>query len=118
MEAGVGLLFREDPHYFRLSRQPFKARLGNSVRLAFLSRGSDGSFGPAYARYMGIVGGNFLSNSWRVHSEANVQSALLRSAEGFAGRVTANAFGEFWPDVKKYIFHGRYRGAQSLEGAD
>lgn len=104
IEASVGLLLREDPRYFRVQDRPFKARLANVVRLTFLARSEDGSYGPAYARYMAISGNNFLSNTWRVRSEANTQDALLRTAEGFAGRMAANAFEEFWPDIKKQIF--------------
>ena len=85
--------------------RPFKARVGNVVRLTIVARRDDGSYGPAYERYMAIGGNNFLSNTWRVHSEANTHDALLRTAEGFAGRVAVNAFEEFWPDVKKRVFH-------------
>jgi hypothetical protein len=107
IEASAGLMLREDPRYFRVPDRPFKARVGNVVRLTFAARGDDGSFGPAYARYMAICGNNFLSDTWRVHSEANAQNALLRTAEGFAGRMVANAFEEFWPDVKMRVFHKR-----------
>jgi hypothetical protein len=109
IEASAGLMLREDPRYFRVPGQAYKARVGNVVRLTFVARGNDGRLGPAYARYMAIVGGNFLSNTWRVHSEANPESALLRASEGFAGRMAANAFEEFWPDVKRHIFHKRNR---------
>ena len=105
IEASVGLMLREDPRYFRVQDRPFKARVGNVVRLTFVARRDDGSYGPAYARYMAIGGNNFLSNTWRVHSEANTHDALLRTAEGFAGRVALNVFEEFWPDVKKRVFH-------------
>jgi hypothetical protein len=84
--------------------------VGNVVRLTFVARSDDGGLGPAYARYAAIVGGNFLSNTWRVHSEANVKDALLRSSEGFAGRIAANAFTEFWPDVKGHVIR-KYTGA-------
>jgi hypothetical protein len=119
IEAGLGEILREDPRYFRTSQKPFNARVENVVRLTFSARGSTGGFGPAYARYMGILGGNLLSNTWRVHSEANVQSALLRSSEGFGGRMAANAFEEFWPDLKKRVLHKRSRVRQgSLENAE
>jgi hypothetical protein len=107
MEAGAGLILREDPRYFRVPNRPLKHRVGNVVRLTFVARGYGGSFGPAYARYMATVGNNFLSNTWRVHSEANAQHALLRTGGDFAGRMAANAFEEFWPDVKKRVFHQR-----------
>jgi hypothetical protein len=104
MEAGAGLLLREDPRYFRVPGRPFKTRTGNVVQLAFAARGYDGSFRPAYARYAASFGNNFLSNTWRVHSEANAQHALLRTAGDFAGHMAANAWEEFWPDVKKRVF--------------
>ena len=104
IEAGAGLMLREDPRYFRVPDRNFKARIGNVVQLTFTARNNNGSFGPAYARYSAIVGSNFLSNTWRVHSEANTHDALLRASEGFAGRMAANAFSEFWPDIKKRLF--------------
>jgi hypothetical protein len=112
IEVGVGLFLREDPRYFRVPQQSFRARMGNVVRLTFSARGENDGFGPAYARYMAIVGSNFLSNTWRVHSEANARAAALRSSEGFAGRMAANGFAEFWPDVKKYVLHARHRIAE------
>jgi hypothetical protein len=105
IEAGAGLILREDPRYFRVPDRPFMARVGNIVRLTFAARGARGSFGPAYARYMAILGDNFLSNTWRVHSEANSHDALLRTSEGFGGLLAANAFEEFWPDIKRRVFH-------------
>jgi hypothetical protein len=105
IEAGVGLILREDPRYFRVPDRPFKARVGNVVRLTFGSRGDHGGFGPAYARYMGLFGNNLISNSWRAHSEANSHDALLRTSEGFGGLLAGNAFEEFWPDVKRRVFH-------------
>lgn len=109
MEAGVGLILREDPRYFRVPRQAFKSRVANVATLTFLARNRSARSEPAYARYLGIVGGNFLSNSWRVHSEANAQAALVRASEGFAGRMATNGFQEFWPDVKGRVFRKNKR---------
>jgi hypothetical protein len=33
---------------------------------------------PAYARYIGVSGNNFLSNTWRADSEASLGNASLR----------------------------------------
>ena len=103
IEGSVGLVLGEDPRCSRVPREPFKARVVTVISQTFSARQRDGSFEPAYARYAGIVGSNFISNSWRAGSEANVQSALLRSLEGFGGRMAADAFNEFWPDVKRYV---------------
>jgi hypothetical protein len=107
IEAGAGLILREDPRYFRVPDRPLNARIGNALKLGFTARGYDGRFRPAYARYMAAFGNSFLSNTWRVDSEANVEGALVRTAGDFAGRMTANAWDEFWPDVKKRLLHKR-----------
>lgn len=111
IEIGLGLGLREDPRYFRVSQLAFKTRVANVGRFTFFARSERGKPEPAYARYIGIVGSNFLSNTWRVHSEANFKVAVLRSSEGFAGRLAANAFQEFWPDVKKYVFRKHSRAS-------
>jgi len=107
IEASGCLVLREDPRYFRAPGRSFRARVTNVVRLTFAARVRNGSFGPAYARYMAVIGNNFLSNSWRVNREANAHDALLRSAEGVGGVLASNAFEEFWPDVRKWLLHKR-----------
>jgi hypothetical protein len=96
MEASIGTLWGEDPRYFRVPDQPLKARVRNIVRLTFVARRGDGNFAPAYARYIAVSGNNFLSNT---------HDAVLRTLEGFAGRMASNAFEEFWPDLKSRVFH-------------
>jgi hypothetical protein len=105
MEASVGALWGEDPRYFRVPEESWGARAKNVIKMTFLARRADGNFAPAYARYMAYAGNNFLSNTWRADSEADAQHALVRTAEGFAGRMGANAWDEFWPTAKAYLFH-------------
>jgi hypothetical protein len=50
------------------------------------------------------VGNNFLSNTWRADSEANTSNAVVRCVWGVLGRMTSDAFAEFWPDVKRKVF--------------
>ncbi len=105
MEASIGAVWGEDPRYFRVSDEHFSARVMNIVKQTFATRRRNGAFGPAYARFMAVPANNFLSNAWRPDSEANNHDAVLRSLEGFAGRMAANAFEEFWPDVRTHVFH-------------
>lgn len=105
MEASVGALWGEDPRYFRVPEESWGARAKNVIKMTFLARRADGNFAPAYARYIAYAGNNFLSNTWRADSEADAQHALIRTAEGFAGRMGANAWDEFWPTAKAYLFH-------------
>jgi hypothetical protein len=105
IEASTGALWGEDPRYFRVPDEPFKRRIGNAVKLTFVARRRDGHFAPAYARYIAITGNNFLSNTWRVDSEANAHDAVIRTVDGFAGRLASNLFEEFWPDIKNFAFY-------------
>jgi len=105
IEDVVGYLLHEDPRYFSARGLPFAARLGNVMRLTFLARRDNGNYGPAYARYVAVSGNNFLTNAWRVQSEASAQNALIRIGEGFLSEMAANAFEEFWPSVKLHVFH-------------
>jgi hypothetical protein len=105
MEAGIGALWGEDPRYFPVPEDSFGRRVKNVIKMTFFARHPDGNFEPAYARYIAISGNNFLSNTWRPDSEADVEHALIRTAEGFAGRMAGNAWDEFWPQAKSYIFH-------------
>ncbi len=106
MEAGLGSMWGEDPRYFRAPEQPFGSRVKNVFKQAFMARNVEGEFVPAYARFAAISGSNFLSNNWREPSESNTHDALFRTGEGFAGRIAADAFEEFWPDAKR-LLHSR-----------
>lgn len=104
IEATLGAVWGEDPRYFRSPNHTFDARVKYIIKTTFLAPRLDGRWGPAYARYAGNVGNNFLSNLWRVDSENDSGNAALRCVWGITGRMGANAFAEFWPDVKKIMF--------------
>ena len=99
IEASLGMAWGEDPRYFHTVNAPFGARMKNVLDLTFRAYRNDGERHPAYARYAAIFGNNFMSNSWRVQSEADWQHALLRSGEGFGGRFISDAFYEFVPQL-------------------
>jgi hypothetical protein len=109
MEAGLGSLWGEDPRYFAAAAgQPFNGRLKHLVVMTFAARRADGGVAPAYARYLGNAGNNFLSNAWRADSESAAGDALVRILLGFAGKMGSNAFAEFWPDASKRLFHRKH----------
>ena len=76
-----------------------------TIETGVVARQADGVMAPAYARYAGISGNNFLSNTLRADSESGIGDACLRTALGFAGRMGGNSFAEFWPTVTKHLFH-------------
>jgi hypothetical protein len=105
IEGTVGSLWGEDPRYVRAEGQPLKGRVKNIVVMTFLARRRDGNLAPAYARFIGSAGNNFLSNTWRADSQAGTGDACGRILVGVAGRMAGNAFSEFWPIVTKHVFH-------------
>ncbi len=103
MEASLGALWGEDPRYFRTEGQPFKKRLMNILDLTFRAYRDDGERHFAYARIMGNVGNNFLSNTWRVPSDSNAQAASIRVLEGIGGKAVGNALYEFVPEIVRRL---------------
>ncbi len=105
IEATLGAAWGEDPRYFHTVHASFGDRAKNILDLTFRAYHPDGERHPAYARYAAVFGNNFLSNTWRVQSDATWQRAMIRSAEGFGGRALSNAFSEFTPLVWRKLRH-------------
>jgi len=78
-------------------------RLRHAAVTVFIAPRANGRQAPAFARYAGIVGNNFISNTWHVPSESSVSAALTGTALGFAGRFASNVFDEFWQDVRHRV---------------
>lgn len=116
LEASLGALWGEDPRYFPSPRRGFGTRVKYVIRTTFVAPHTDGTWHPAYARYIGNVGNNFLSDKWRVDSENGVGSALVRCVLGVVGRMSGNAFAEFWPDVRKRVWKSKALTTEDAEG--
>ncbi len=102
IEATAGALLHEDPRYVRAAPgTPFGGRVKHVIVSTFLAHRPDGSTRFSYSRVAGNVGNNFLSNLWRADSEAAAGDAALRCIWGVTGRMSGQAFSEFWPDVLK-----------------
>ena len=56
---------------------------------------------PAYARYIKILGNNFITNG--VDSDRSAADALSRSAVGVSSRTVSNVFDEFWADLRRLV---------------
>ena len=107
MEAGLGAIWGEDPRYFRSPDRAFGKRAAYVIKATFLAPDRDGRMRPAYARFAGNVGNNFLSNTWRAASESGPENAALRCVWGITGEMASDALTEFWPDVRRLIFRGK-----------
>lgn len=105
IEASLGAVWGEDPRYFHTVDASFGQRAKNVLDLTFRAYRPDGQRHPAYARFVAMLGNNFLSDTWRVPSDATWQRSLIRTAEGFGARAVSNAVSEFVPQVWRTLRH-------------
>jgi hypothetical protein len=106
MEAGLGVIWGEDPRYFRdRAGASLTSRLGHVVKWAVVAPSRSGELRPAYARFIAVSGSSFISNGWREPSDTDAEHSLSRIGYGLLGRMGSNAFDEFWPDIKRRLFH-------------
>ena len=103
LEAGLGGLWGEDPRYQRLGQGRFWMRAARAGKWTVLARHADGRMRPAYARGIGVVSSNFITNAWRAESDRSVADALSRSVVGVSSRCVSNLFDEFWPDIRRTV---------------
>jgi hypothetical protein len=106
MEAGLGAIWGEDPRYFRdHAGASLKSRLGRVVKWTVAAPNGSGELRPAYARFIALSGSSFISNGWREPSDTDAEHSLSRIGFGLLGRMGSNAVDEFWPDIKRTLFH-------------
>jgi hypothetical protein len=118
LEAGVGSLWGEDPRYRRVPEKSFSGRIGNVFRMTVVSHDSSGREMPAYARLIAVPSAAFISNAWKPDSQNSTVDALNRIGFSVATHILANAYLEFWPDVKVRIFHHRQDPTSPLSDPD
>jgi hypothetical protein len=106
IEAAAGALWDEDPRYSRAGSGSVWGRMAHAGKWTFLASRADGHLRPAYARGLGIVGNNFITNAWRTDSDRSVADALSRSGVGITSRFVSNLFDEFWPDIQRKLRSG------------
>ena len=99
MEAGVGVIWGEDPRYFRAPGQPFKRRVGHIFKMAFVARDRAGELHPAYARLIAVPSGLIVSNAWRPDSPITAGHVSWQIGMSFLNRIVSNTFSEFVPDI-------------------
>jgi hypothetical protein len=100
-EVEVGSLWNEDPRYYPLGQGSFGRRFLHVLKMTVAVRRTDGSFAPAYARYIAVPSVSALSNAWRPESERTAGQTALRIPMSFVNRIIGNSFSEFWPDLRR-----------------
>jgi hypothetical protein len=119
MEIGLGAIWGEDPAYHPAPDHTTAGhRFQRILKFTVVTENRRGQTVPAYARYSAYVGNNFLSNTWRADGEATATDALIRVGYGFLGRACGNAWLEFWPSVKRKVFHRNSAGSLTSQSPE
>jgi len=103
IEAGLGAIWGEDPRFVPSRKRGIWPRAGFAIKTTFVAPGRDGRLRPAWARYAGKTVKNYIENAWMPPSARTPTEMLLRTAQGFSGRLLGNLWDEFWPDVRERL---------------
>jgi hypothetical protein len=103
IEAGLGAIWGEDPRFVPSRKRGIWPRAGFAIKTTFVAPGRDGRLRPAWARYAGKTMKNYIENAWMPPSARTPTEMVLRTAQGFTGRLLGNLWEEFWPDVRRRL---------------
>ena len=95
----------EDPRYLRMGDGAFVDRTAHAFEHTFVGRSDDGKRIPPWVRFASTYGAAFLANWWSPDRLSNSSRALVRGTMTLASDTGNNLISEFWPDLKKKLFH-------------
>lgn len=104
---GVRAIDHEDPRYFRLGRGTIMARTKYAASRTFIARNDNGSWMPAYSRFIASYGMPLIARQWRPEPIHTMPDALKAGSMGIGLGMATNICQEFLPDLKtlKNRFH-------------
>ena len=104
-EAIVPALTHEDPRYYTLGKGGFFHRTGYAISRAFVGKTDSGGTAFNWSE----VGGNALeaglSNAYYPPQERGLSQTAVNFATQMESAVLNHVFQEFWPDIRKNVFH-------------
>jgi hypothetical protein len=104
-EAIVPAITHEDPRYYTLGQGGFFRRTGYAIAHAFVTKTDSGGITFNWSE----VGGNGLeaglSNAYYPPQERGLHQTGLNWATQMESAVLNHIFQEFWPDIRKNVFH-------------
>jgi hypothetical protein len=111
LEAGFGAFWGEEPRYIPSARRGVWPRIRYAMKTVVLAQRPDGHLAPAWGRYIGNTFNNIVENTYLPPSATTAESTIVRSAQGFLGRLAGNLWEEFRPDVERKM-HRRLPGSR------
>ena len=106
------ILFKEDPRYFRLGHGSVWHRLGYSLAQEFSAKSDRGTRMFKWSEPLGTFTSSALSNLYYPPASRGFGLTMTRAATSFLWDFTGELPDEFWPDVKRRLFHRTHGLAQ------
>ncbi len=107
-EAIVPVATKEDPRYYTMGKGGFVKRTGYAVSRLFITRTNSGGSTFNLSEIVGAGAAAGLGNAY-YPAESN---PWVKTYQRWGTQVgldgVFNALKEFWPDIDKAIFHGKY----------
>jgi hypothetical protein len=107
-EAIVPAATHEDPRYYTLGHGGFFKRTGYAVSRLFITRTDAGGRTFNLSEIVGNGAGAGISNEYYPSRERTWTKTGQKWVTQIALDGVFNVAKEFWPDINRYIFHGKY----------
>jgi hypothetical protein len=104
----LACVLHQDPRYFRKGpRSSFVARVAYSISRIVITRQDAGSETFNTSNVLGMMMGIGMSNAYYPPASRTGTIMVNRIGTSFLGDATGNLMSEFWPDVRRRLFHKR-----------
>ena len=107
-EAVVPTLTREDPRYYTLGHGGFLKRTGYAVSRLFVTRTDSGGRTFNISEIVGNGAGAGISDLYYPSRERTWTKTGQKWVTQIGLDGVFNIVKEFWPDVNRFVFHGKY----------
>ena len=102
---GLDSALHEDPRYYRSTSTGFFRRAAHAVRGTVLTRTDSGGETLSFWRLGSDYGAAFLSNTAYPDRLDRPHQGFLQGSEIMGVDLACNLGAEFWPDIRKTLFH-------------
>lgn len=104
-EGFFPIMLREDPRYFRRGHGTFWSRTWYAASRVFVTKTDSGATSFNFAEILGNATGTAISNAY-TPDQRNVDDNLETWGMQIGIDSASQVLKEFWPDVKRKLFHG------------
>jgi hypothetical protein len=101
------IVLKQDPRYFRLGEGSIKERFIYSVKQEFSAKSDKGGRQFNWSNILGMLTSAAISNAYYPPPNRGFGLTMNRFGVGLLWGFAGEWGDEFWPDVKRKLFHGR-----------